>query len=369
MAPREYGYQDGGTRDGMHGHERARTNAFDFLRLLGAMLVFVSHHFALQGLAEPTVVGWTTFGGLGVAMFFSISGYLITHSWMRDPHWGRFAARRMLRILPGLVVVVSLCALVLGPWMSTLPVLQYYGHPQVRAYFLNILFFPVYALPGVFGANPYPHAVNGSLWTLPLEFFLYFAMTPVLVLETVRRNPWILAGGAVAVAALGHWALATHAPMVVWGSDVRFLGMLAPYYMMGSFWALWGRREVFSLPVAALLAALLGNTSGVLQQLVAVAIVPYATLAVGLRPWPVVRHAARWGDFSYGLYIYAFPMQQLSIALLGPQAGHGSLFVLSLGLTLLGAVFSWHVVEAPWLARKPRAAYGDGTGEARMPTG
>lgn len=151
------------------------------------MLVFVSHHYALQGLPEPMVSTWTTFGGLGVAMFFSISGYLIAISWMRDPHLGRFAVRRLLRILPGLVVVVAFCALVLGPWMSTVPPAEYYWHPGVWAYFRNILFSPVYSLPGVFGANPYPHAVNGSLWTLPLEFFLYFAMIPVSFLGIVRR--------------------------------------------------------------------------------------------------------------------------------------------------------------------------------------
>ncbi len=335
----------------------SRDNNFDFLRLVGAVLVLVSHQFALHGDPEPVVGRLTTLGGLGVAMFFSMSGYLITLSWQRDPHWGRFALRRCLRILPGLVVVVALCVLVLGPMVTSLAVEEYLRAPEVRAYWRNIVLYPVYALPGVFTSNPYPHAVNGSLWTLPFEFLLYFAIVPVLCLKTIRLYPWLLLVAALGLTAVGRWFFSAAPPVVVYGSDLRYLGILAPYFLMGSAWALWGGSTRLSLPVAVAavggLVVFHGVLEGMALQLVAAIVIPYATLSVGVRSWPGVRRAARWGDISYGMYIYAFPMQQTSIWLLGEGATFGSRLLLASGLTLGCALFSWHWVERPFLAFKP----------------
>ena len=95
-------------------------NNFDFIRLVAALLVLVSHQFALQGLPEPGVQGLYSLGGLGVLVFFSISGYLVAQSWLNDPHWLRFAARRLLRIVPGLLVVMVACTFILGPVLTHL---------------------------------------------------------------------------------------------------------------------------------------------------------------------------------------------------------------------------------------------------------
>ena len=95
-----------------------RFDSFDLLRAVGALLVLVSHSFALTGRPEPVVPGVASYGGLGVAIFFSISGYLITLSWHRDPRLGAFLVKRSLRIFPALFVVVLLAAFVLGPWSA-----------------------------------------------------------------------------------------------------------------------------------------------------------------------------------------------------------------------------------------------------------
>jgi peptidoglycan/LPS O-acetylase OafA/YrhL len=334
-----------------------RRNNFDALRLLGALLVFGSHHWALQGLPEPQVGEWTTWGGLGVAIFFSISGYLISQSWLRDPHLGRYALRRSLRIIPGLAVVVTVCAVVLGPLMTSLSVQEYFRHPQVWDYFRNIMLYPIYTLPGVFADNPYPHAVNGSLWTLPLECFLYFLIVAILSVEKIRQHPWIMCVFSVGLAVLGQWIMDHRGPWVFYGTDVRYLGMLAPYFCMGSFCALLERRgygrSCFCLPVALGGLGVMAISSGWMLHVVAAVVIPYATLAVGVRSWPVVRHAARWGDVSYGVYIYAFPMQQTALALWGREHGWAAGGLALLG-TLVCATFSWHGVERPMLALKPR---------------
>ena len=94
-------------------HTPARNN-FDALRLVGALLVLISHQFALSGRREPMFVGDHSFGNLGVLVFFSISGYLVTSSWLNDPHILRFCVRRTLRMLPALCVSIPLTLAVIG---------------------------------------------------------------------------------------------------------------------------------------------------------------------------------------------------------------------------------------------------------------
>ncbi len=97
-----------------------RFDSFDLLRAVGALAVLVSHSFALTGRPEPGVPGADTLGGLGVAIFFSISGYLIALSWRRDPRPGAFLVKRSLRIFPALGVAVVLAAFLLGPVVTQL---------------------------------------------------------------------------------------------------------------------------------------------------------------------------------------------------------------------------------------------------------
>ena len=122
-------------------------NNIDFIRMVAALFVLYSHQHALMGLPEPSVLGAHSLGGFGVLVFFSISGFLVAQSWHADPSFYRFALKRMLRIWPGMAVAVLLAALVLGPMVSTLPVREYYAHPLIGEYLLNLRFTVRDALP------------------------------------------------------------------------------------------------------------------------------------------------------------------------------------------------------------------------------
>ena len=138
-------------------------NNFDFVRILAALCVLYSHQHALWGLREPSVLNAHSLGGFGVLVFFSISGFLVAQSWQADPSIWRFAAKRLLRVWPGLAVAILFAALVLGPWVSALPLREYYAHPLIPEYLLNLRFVVRDALPLQFTGSAIAGAVNGAL--------------------------------------------------------------------------------------------------------------------------------------------------------------------------------------------------------------
>jgi len=149
------------------------SNNFDFVRLLAATLVFLSHQHVLTGHGELLLLPGLSAGAVGVGVFFAVSGFLVTQSWMRDPHLVRFAVKRLLRIWPGLAVAVFLTVFVVGSAATSLPLGDFLSSRATYDYF-NILRFKIYyVLPGVFEGNPYPRGVNGSLWTIPIEVQWY----------------------------------------------------------------------------------------------------------------------------------------------------------------------------------------------------
>ena len=154
-------------------------NSLDLLRLLASTMVLFSHQFALMGLSEPQFMGWNTWGGAGVTIFFFLSGWLVWASWERDPHAWRFFLRRSLRIFPGLWVVCLLSIFLLGPLVTTLSLSDYFGSAVTWRYFWTALFLTPYVLPGVFVGNAMPGIVNGSLWTLPVEYFCYITVAVI----------------------------------------------------------------------------------------------------------------------------------------------------------------------------------------------
>lgn len=118
-----------------------RANNYDFMRIVAALAVIVSHQFALFGLPEPLVLQYQTLGGFGVLVFFSISGYLVGNSWDADPSLWRFAAKRMLRIWPAYILVVLICIFVVGPLFTTDQLGDYFRNPVTWSYFKNIVFY------------------------------------------------------------------------------------------------------------------------------------------------------------------------------------------------------------------------------------
>lgn len=324
------------------------SNNFDFLRLFAAFMVLYSHQHALLGLPEPGFGNGFSFGSIGVAVFFTISGYLVTQSWERDPHILRFAMKRFVRIWPGLFVATMLAAFVLGPLVSQLPAAEYFQHPSLLSYLNNLRLRMTFTLPGVFEHNPYPDAVNGSTWTIPLEvrWYLYLVIGGALTL--MRRRQIVLV--AAVLLAIHHFAVykAEINPVRAYSTDFGL------YFCVGSLMWLYRDKWQMRRHTGVVLAALTGTLTYFAGQTLLGVLLLVAPIVVifGEASTAYLRRFGRFGDLSYGVYIYAFIVQQT----LAWRFGHSLPFIAYLALTtvitLVCAWLSWHLIEKPALSLK-----------------
>ena len=323
-----------------------RANNFDGLRVIGALLVLVGHGYELTGRhAEvPRLLGFQVHT-LGVYVFFSISGYLIAASWLRSRDLWTYATARVLRIFPALLLVVLVTILVIGPLATTLSLRDYLHNSFTWSYVHAAgLWVTQYGLPGVFDANTYPSAINGSLWSLPLEFTCYLVVPVALCV----RNRWVSTAAVVAILAV--MVTFTVHPVdgpSIFGQPFVFGPSLWACFAAGSLLCLFGGRRILRLDVASVVLV------GYVVALIAVpghvasyawVALPYVVLAIGEASWPILRSAARFGDLSYGLYLWAFPIQQIVVWRFGilPMP----INLLAVTVTTVGVAYlSWHLLE------------------------
>jgi peptidoglycan/LPS O-acetylase OafA/YrhL len=329
-----------------------RDNHFNLIRLLAAAAVLISHSFPLslgKGSAEPLdeLTGYSL-GALAVYVFFGISGYMITRSFERRRDLCSFIAARITRIFPGLLVALALTFALVGPLVTSLGLARYLSDLAVWTYIprnLSLAFLQ-YELPGVFGSNPYPGAINGSLWTLFWEVACY-GMVVVLGLFGALSRRWFGLFLLLFFAVAGFSVL--QAPPDVWLQlSTPFVTGMAIYVFRPAIPMGWG-----PLAVVIIGAALLRDTA--VWPIVYGAALAYAALWFGYAPAPALLGFNRYGDYSYGTYIYAFPVQQL-VAWKFDEITPVAMIALSMPTTLLLACLSWHLIEAPALARREALA-------------
>ena len=350
-----------------------RGPSFDMIRLFAAFMVMVSHAYLTTGTSAFWVHeigdGQFSIGGLAVAIFFVLSGYVIMESFRRDPHPWRFARKRALRIYPALVAVVVLTALVVGPLMTTLPVGTYFSEPLTAAYLLHAI-VPLWEhLPGVFTGNP-AHYVNGSLWTIRWELGCYVLVALFGAGFVTRRN---LVLGLTVAAVLASGVVTTLPRLHIHGAAIAeartiVAGLpLVACFLGGCTVSLFAEKLPVSWPVIALATAVLVFSCVafgfyfVFPLLGAYLVVVLGNLRI--LEFARLRRGIFAGDFSYGVYIVAFPVQQIVRQLLGGACTWWVSLLISLPVTLGLAMLSWHFIEKPCLRLKyagadpiPRAA-------------
>lgn len=328
-----------------HG-DHSRLNNFDFLRIVAAFLVLVSHQFALNGLPEPEVFRMSL-GTFAVLIFFSVSGFLVSQSWRHDPNALRFLLKRFLRIWPGLAVVTLAAAFVLGPLVSTLDAQAYFAHPDLRDFLRNLKVTTIrYVLPGVFDDNPHPRAVNGSLWTIPLEVRCYFALLAAGIIGLMARR-WMAALGTLAFGIYFFGFAFDPKNYQVHFALYFFAGVCLDLYRRT-----WEAQPAWLLAAAGAVSATFHLLE--MDHVALVFMIPALVVFIGTRSTPLVNRFGRYGDVSFGVYIYAFPVQQTVVWMTGKDFPFVAGLLVASVVTLACAFLSWHLVEHPALRLKSR---------------
>ncbi|MEW5770259.1 MAG: acyltransferase [Pseudomonadota bacterium] len=334
-------------------YTQGRNNNFNLIRIVAAYAVLVTHGFALAvGTAgvEPfrDALGMTM-GTIAVDVFFLTSGFLVTASLLTRKSTIEFIWARVLRIFPALFVMLLLTVLGLGAFFTSVAWPTYLSDPQTHRYFLKCLTLiggVEFRLPGVFESNPYAHTVNGSLWTMPYELRMYAILALMwLVLRAVPHARAQLFKIAIVAGTLLAGILLAQEHIGAAGEGSKLLRLAFMFFTGASYYILKERislsTPLFSIALAGLAASLADEQ---MFFLVYLATVPYLLFFVAYVPSGFIRGYNRLGDYSYGLYIYAFPVQQ-SIAALLPGISVPSLIAISTLATFALAVLSWHLLE------------------------
>jgi peptidoglycan/LPS O-acetylase OafA/YrhL len=335
--------------------DRGDENNLNLLRFIAATLVVFSHSYALSGHAadEPLAKAVRVFdlGALAVVMFFALSGFLVARSFDRSTGLVAFVRARALRIFPAFAVAVAYAALVLGPLVTNLTLREYLVDGQTWHYVRSTLslFGRTDHLPGVFLDNPYRVAVNGSLWTIALEVFCYGMLAVAGLLGILRRPRLAL---AVAIAIVAAFTLVSSLVALLPRADAFSTPRMAGTFVAGALAYVW--RDPLRLSPLVALAGIVA-TPWILAQPggapFAFGAIAYATLVLAWHPAFDVPAFRRFGDTSYGIYVYAFPTQQAIASVTGPIPPW-LLFAFAYPAIVALASASWSLVERPALGLK-----------------
>lgn len=338
--------------------QQSRENNFNIIRLLAALLVIYVHSFAIFkiNIDEPiakVLYSGVSLGEFAVYVFFIISGYLITASFVRSKsNWHYFKAR-LLRIYPGLMAVMLLTAFVVGPLVSNLDMKTYFHSFQVYLYpFKGIpLVTATSNLPGVFADNQYANAVNGSLWTLFWEFLCYIGVAILGNLKLLTQKViLVLIGSATLVSILIHFLpqnnFVVHSLTLVVPMFLAFFAGMLFYFMKSDiyFKGVWIGLALVSYIIF----------SNVNLSFTSLYILPLTYLVFALsysRTIRLYKFGSKY-DISYGAYIYAFVIQQTIYHVTNGALPFIINIILSVVITIPFAFLSYVLVEKPALRLK-----------------
>lgn len=334
-------------------------NNFDFLRLLFASLVIFTHSFALftgNPHDDPAFkLTHRILSDFAVCGFFILSGFLIRQSLDRSSSLKSFFKKRALRIVPGLWMAVLFTVFVIGIAATTLPLSQYITNKETWSYVLDNMFLVPRqkTLPGVF-ENNIETAVNGSLWTLRYELLFYVLLS--LLAFVPKSKIKVVTFAILAICLIGCFLINNQLLFAEGNSKVPgIFCSLGVYFSAGACLSLYvnfikSKRKII-LSVSALL--FFASVFIFKNKLETLDMLTFATMLVsfGLCYFPPLNFSKYTGDFSYGTYIYAYPIQQALIALFHP-ANVWALMLPSFILSWLAGLLSWHLVEKQFLKRK-----------------
>jgi peptidoglycan/LPS O-acetylase OafA/YrhL len=275
-----------------------------------------------------------------LTLFFALSGFLVAGSLVRCKTLISFLGLRVFRIVPALAVEVLLSALILGPIFTTKPLSEYFSSRSFFTYFLNIAGDVHFNLPGVFTDNPHPSIVNGQLWTVPWELRCYMLLAAIAFFG-VFRNLFMLVSSIaiICVVALVHDLIY---PPDVWVS-VHGIILVEAFIVGVAFFRLKNKIRLSAALFTLSLIATVALLSLPYGDYFVACPAAYVTFYLGLLN-PSRNKLLLSGDYSYGIYLYGFPIQQAVVAA-APSLSLAIHTIVAFPLAVAFATGSWWLIE------------------------
>jgi len=338
----------------------AKVNNFDIIRLLAAVVVIVNHGYGFAGLEDPlrSITHQVTWGREGVYIFFLISGYLITKSWLRSPNLRVYFANRILRIFPGLIAVVTVSIFLIGPVFTQLSLHDYFLNPATYKYFSNISLIKLCnSLPQTFLIKGHENVTNAPLWTLVFEFMMYIFVAIFGLLGLLNpKKYWFGIFIAIYVFFLIYTSTNISPQFVLLKINVRCFCEFYLYYFTGALFFFFQDkiklRWWYILPMTVLWYFSIDTSFYVAANLLLTTLIVFY---ISFMPWRFGTFITKHGDFSYGMYLYGYLVQNMVNA----KFGYSNVYLstlLCIALTIPFAAFSWYAIESRALKFKVKAA-------------
>ncbi|MGJ0429762.1 acyltransferase family protein [Methylobacter sp.] len=338
---------------------KGKDNNFNLIRFFAAIAVLLSHSYPLalgKFVNEPfeSALG-INLGEIALDIFFVTSGFLVTGSLLKRDSIKQFLLARIVRIYPGLFFSVLFMVLFIGVFNTNLPLWDYLTDKKVFLFAINnsimlgkdVKFY----LPEVFLSNPYPYVVNGSLWSLPWEIRMYLLLVLFSILNkltlTYRSNVcncvllmYLFSFIFYLLGKLSNYHYHIFIQHILHFSIIFFSGSLFYFYKEKII-----LNEIMFFLV--IIAAFIFIKSGLNIKVIYLLIFPYAVIFLAYVPSGFIRYFNTIGDYSYGIYLYAFPVQQYIISYNNVTPFELSMY--SIPFVILISIFSWHFIESPFL--------------------
>ena len=335
----------------------SRKNNFNIIRTAACLFVFTGHMGRILGIEPPAFSGYVLHE-MGVTILFMLAGYLVTESSLKDPDLLRYGIRRFFRLWPPFAVMVLIMTFIAGPLVSGLDFSAYF-QSWYTAYLNNLRLYITYSLPGVFTDLPVPNTVNGSIWTMPVEAAMY-VITPLIaaVLHMRRRSERSFIAAAVLTAMfltldLYFIVFMRGTQVVIYRTDLISAHHLGLSYITGALFTYPQMKKSLNIQKACVgmgVLLILTRAPAPLVYFFMDLLVPYFVFSFALAQEPVFQGYGRKMDLSYGIFLYGFFFQQLTMQYIrrnGMNLGFMSILIISILPTLLAAFLSYYLVEKP----------------------
>lgn len=312
-----------------------KNNNVNLIKFIAAILVVFSHSFAIAkndidflGLYSKEYI---TLGAVGVSIFFTLSGYFITNSLIKNGDKD-FIKKRFKKIFPPLWIVVFITIFILGPLLTTTSLSNYFTNKKTFLYLLNALMIPYHSLPGVFSNNIFGDTINGALWTLIVEFLCYIFILIIYKIKLLKKNKYYVVFIILIILSFICSLLFKNINFVysmIRPFQIFNVGVLLYLYQENKI-----NKNLFISSFIFGLACIIINTPYSFDAFLVFSL-PIMLMFLCLNIKQTNELISNLGIFSYEMYLIGFPIQQTITYLFGGKMNIYLNFIISIVLDII----------------------------------